>query len=410
VRTNFIIDRRVISRKWKIVTVQPFGLVGPGGGAKLLRSLFAGQPFECVSMCTQNSKPLQVQLPDTRELWVPLRRDLRLDRTRVSGWIKYIDPLFSKSLNRRIINTLRIENPDVVHTIPHSPYDWPAAAEYCEIEGKPLILSIHDDLRYTLRDEYQSVEKKLRKVWLQADHIFCISPELGEEYCRRFGNRKFETLTDGLTLSQQPQPLIHPARLRIYFCGLLHNSYIPNFLSLLVLIRDLDSKKPGHAKLVIRGGGSPRELNKSIDLIEYLPFVANVSEIANDFQDIDLLYLPLPFGREYDDFVNFSLSTKLISYLGSGIPILYHGPRNSALARLLIKHDAAFMLMEQSLNTSQLDKLGVFKSEFRTKHTDNAFKLAETSFRLEDMREKLCRAVFACRVTRRLQGTEPTDN
>ncbi len=39
-------------------------------------------------------------------------------------------------------------------------------------------------------------------------------------------------------------------------------------------------------------------------------------------------------------FARYSLSTKMVTYAGSGVPILYHGPADSAAYELLNKNNA----------------------------------------------------------------------
>ena len=60
-------------------------------------------------------------------------------------------------------------------------------------------------------------------------------------------------------------------------------------------------------------------------------------------ESADLLYMPMPFGEAHEKFARYSLSTKMVTYAGSGVPILYHGPATSAAFDLLKRNDAAIL-------------------------------------------------------------------
>ena len=93
--------------------------------------------------------------------------------------------------------------------------------------------------------------------------------------------------------------------------------------------------------LIMRCGGLEKGIDSSFPA-HVLPFAGH-DTVLEDMTRADLLYLPLPFGEEFEKFTRYSLSTKMVAYLGSGVPILYHGPAESAAARLLLRHGAALM-------------------------------------------------------------------
>jgi len=129
--------------------------------------------------------------------------------------------------------------------------------------------------------------------------------------------------------------------------------------------------------------------------VRILPF-SSESDVENDLAEIDLLYLPLPFGVENEFFVRFSLSTKMVTYLASGIPILFHGPKNSAACALLSEADAA-------LNFNSLDAELLAQLLSKTLQTPKALEsfvekslaLARWRFRLEDQQKRFWSAIPA---------------
>ena len=131
--------------------------------------------------------------------------------------------------------------------------------------------------------------------------------------------------------------------------------------------------------MIFRGSMSP-VASAMIDVDER-PF-ADEGTLRADFDDARMLYFPLPFGEEYASFVNYSLSTKLVTYLGSGVPILYHGPRQAAAAKLLKAHDAA-VIVDSLAPGALVEGLRRIEKD-RNDITERALALGQERFRLED--------------------------
>jgi glycosyltransferase involved in cell wall biosynthesis len=127
--------------------------------------------------------------------------------------------------------------------------------------------------------------------------------------------------------------------------------------------------------------------------IRVLPF-GSEADVARDLEQADLVYLPLPFGATFEPFVKFSLSTKLITYLGSGVPILYHGPRIAAVADLLTENDAA--LVQTALDADSLaTRLIQFQKQpaLARQKAANALRLARRDFTLRAQRDRFWDAI-----------------
>ena len=99
----------------------------------------------------------------------------------------------------------------------------------------------------------------------------------------------------------------------------------------------------------------------------------------------------MPFNAADSDFVHFSLSTKLVTYLGSGRTIIYHGPAYGAAFNLLKSNDAAIMLT--SLTPDVLREQLERALPSSTGVTENALRLARTRFRITDQRERFWSSV-----------------
>jgi hypothetical protein len=225
--------------------------------------------------------------------------------------------------------------------------------------------------------------RRLREVWRAADARYVITRDLGAEYGRRYGDRPFSVVTDGLDRVAAHARDPSDATLHVYFMGAYHASYRRNFDVLLTALDRVRAKR--QVSLTWRGGVLPFE-HKSEVPMEVRGFAAE-DTLQGEAGGADLLYLPLPFGRAHRDFVRFSLPTKLVTYLGAGRPILYHGPRESAAARLLAEHDAAIVVdsprpedlvaaLERGLPQARsiaANALALARSEFSLGHVRDRF-------------------------------------
>jgi hypothetical protein len=114
--------------------------------------------------------------------------------------------------------------------------------------------------------------------------------------------------------------------------------------------------------------------------VQVLPF-ADEAQVERDLDSADLLYMPLPFGENHENFARYSLSTKMVTYVGSGIPIVYHGPLSSAAFTLLEQHDAAILV--PSVDPPDIARLlGQVDAATRARVTRNALELARQHFML----------------------------
>jgi hypothetical protein len=120
--------------------------------------------------------------------------------------------------------------------------------------------------------------------------------------------------------------------------------------------------------------------------VTVLPF-ANEAQVRADMETADLLYLPMPFGDSHENFARYSLSTKMVTYAGSGVPILYHGPPTSAAFDLLSQNNAAVLLT--SLAPAEIaETLASLTAQKRAETSANALALAAREFMLADQTRK----------------------
>src|SRR5690606_34277474 len=86
-------------------------------------------------------------------------------------------------------------------------------------------------------------------------------------------------------------------------------------------------------RLVLRGTQKLSFLKDRMFTVEYRQTFVSDDEIKSEIDRADILYLPIKFNSP--NFYLYSLSTKMIGYLGASGAIFYHGPSDSAANKLL---------------------------------------------------------------------------
>jgi hypothetical protein len=83
-----------------------------------------------------------------------------------------------------------------------------------------------------------------------------------------------------------------------------------------------------------------------------------------------------------------------VTYVASGIPILYHGPPDAAVHDLLKANDAALLCTEPAPDVlAEMLAAYIKDKEMGTHSARNALALARRSFNLSQIREKFWGAI-----------------
>jgi glycosyltransferase involved in cell wall biosynthesis len=363
----------------KILFVQPFSLGSPGGGARILRALLERAPLAWQSVCASPRKPRvwpNETYLRTRPFWG------RIEHSRFAGIPNATAPFFAPLFRRRLKQLCLKLRARAIHVVPHAVLDFAQAHAVARELALPFFVSMHDDLAYTAGSTAQreNGEAAIRDAWREASACFVISEALGREYCGRYGARAYHVVTDGLSALTQPRFDAASNELRIYFMGLFHIVYEPNLRALLDGVKIFERQHPSiGVRLTCRCEHiSPQVLEGA--KVTVLPF-ASEAQVRQDMESADLLYMPIPFGEAYEKFARYSLSTKMVTYAGSGVPILYHGPAASAAYDLLHKNNAALLLT--TLEPEEIaTALSGLTREKRANIAANALALAEREFML----------------------------
>jgi hypothetical protein len=371
----------------RIAFVQPFGIGSPGGGPRILRALLKDAPVEWKSFVTGNIVPPP---PFGTEMHLPSRPFFgRIERSRMRPLLEKIAPFFEKRFQRRLEKELNAFRATGVHFIPHGA-DFISAWRAAQSLGLRFFVSIHDDLfaSLTMDSIGRHALNFFPEIWREATARLVISKQLGDEFCSRYGERHYEVITDGAEVFNHPRARV-AGRLNIYFMGLFHLRYEPNLSCLTRAVEILQRQNPSLVvSITLRCGGLRRGFHPGGAPVQILP-LGSESDVENDLAKMDLLYMPLPFQSEDEAFVRFSLSTKLVTYLVSGIPILFHGPKNSAACALLSEAYAALVFdsLEIKAMAEALANV-VLNPEDCLYCVERSLLLARRQFQLSDQRNR----------------------
>lgn len=363
----------------KILSYQSFSLYANGGGSRILRRLYKGREANVYSLTIEQgyyknpaTGPIQEKIiPAT-----PLRRPWMKWRSRdVATWIRE-NPMRKFTINR-IREEARKIDCDVIHVMSCGPWST-ALCNDAALSKKPLWVSVHDH-HSTTQCSFQDAHT----MWNRADRRLVISPELGDEYQRLFGNLPYELITDGVLKQELSPPAgkMKPPYV-IYFAGLLHIEYLPLFKALADALDSLTQK--GFAfKMVLRGTQHMAFLNNRSFEIDYLPVILDDAALKRDLDAASVLYLPIKLVDP--DFYKYSLSTKMVGYLGAAGSILYHGPADSAACHLLQQTQSAVCC--NTLNREEIEQSLLQLVSAVANVSANAKDLAQSKFNLQRIQD-----------------------
>ncbi|MDP9004043.1 MAG: glycosyltransferase [Verrucomicrobiota bacterium] len=378
--------RHALGGEGKILFVQPFSLGSAGGGARILRALLEGAPFAWQSVCTLPRKPT----PWPNEIHLPSRPAWgRIEHSRFAPVPNVSAPFFAPIFRRRLKEHCERQGVRAIHAVPHAGLDFAQVHAVARELALPFFISLHDDLAYTAAAAGAAAEREsaMRVAWQEASARFVISEALGREYCERYGARDYQVVTDGLSDLTPPRRESGSNELRIYFMGLFHMGYERNLRALLDGLALFERDQPKIAvRVTCRCEHIRAQVLDGAKNVTVLPF-ANEAQVRADMETADLLYLPIPFGESHENFARYSLSTKMVTYAGSGVPILYHGPPTSAAFDLLNQNNAAVFLTSLA-PTEIAATLAGLTTQKLAETSVNALALAAREFMLADQTRK----------------------
>jgi glycosyltransferase involved in cell wall biosynthesis len=222
--------------------------------------------------------------------------------------------------------------PEVVLTVMQHGTWYDSAMHYAKARSLPLVTIIHDD-----NEGFDRVHsfargaqrKKDGEFYRFAARRFCVSPEMEEEFARRYGVRG-EVLYPNRSEDLGPRDpemnasLRTPGRLTIGFVGNPNYGYGEQLVKMLPAIREAG------AKLIVWGhapGGAAAPLAEARDVVDLRGFIPSNEAwdaVKRECDAVVFPYLDPPGAMERMYSIHFP--SKLPEYLALGMPIVMVGP------------------------------------------------------------------------------------
>ena len=366
-----------------ILFVQPFGISAPGGGARILRALLKDAPVKWMSVAT-TPRPIPKAAFGDETQFGGRPYFGKLENSRFARLSHYLDAIAARRLEGKLMHLCKHFSVSGIHGVAHACWDTVAAYRAATRSNIPFFLTVHDLPAYCLKNHplKKIFLRQMAEVWRGAAARFVISEELGAALSQEWGQKPYRVVTDGLSHHAAEPAHLDGKSLGIYFMGLFHLGYEPNLVVLQEAMALLAKQHGITVRLKMRCGSIRPEVIRSSELLTVLPF-ADETTVWEDMKSADLLYLPLSFKPADVAMSAYSLSTKLVSYLGSGIPIFYHGPESSAAGQLLARNNAAVICPSNDPQTVAFRLAECLRAGNSVVH--NALKLATERFTLHNI-------------------------
>lgn len=369
----------------KILSYQPFSLYSNSGGSRILRRLYEGRESQVFSL-TLSGRSIAGSLGNIPETAIPIfplhRRWMKWRLRNLNNWLR--ERTFRPLTERRIRSAYGNIAHDVIHVVNHGPFSSTLTRDSVAA-GKPIWASFHDHF-----SQSGSTFADAEKLWNSAERRLVITSEMGIEYQRIFGHKEYEIITDGVTNEEFSLPVYDKSKpLIIYFAGMVHLEYLPLFNALAEAL-DLLSEEGLNVKMIMRGTGSIKIFKNRYFEIEYKPVSFDNEELKKELDSASVLYLPMKFTNP--DYYLYSLSTKMVGYLGASGTILYHGPGNSAACRLLKQWKSAICCTVLDSESVRAELRATINE--RNNISNNAKILAKDKFSLSEIKERFWQYPF----------------
>ena len=261
-------------------------------------------------------------------MWLrPLRRRLLPDDFE-NGMVARIVSGWARRSGASQIFSLEGSDPEVLARVG-------AIAECARL---PFSVYLVDDVESTMRlngrnePEIASTMTRMRKVLVQARHVFAITDELGSLLHRQFG---ITTTTLKLALEPPPTPASSARKDQIFFLGSINFLYLSALRTLLEIVKRLRAET-GRDITVRFTHDLPTDLGPLPDFVHAAP-IADAGGMMEEINASLFAFLPYGFEPELRTMVETSFPSKAMEYLAHARSIVVYAPDYSISARFFAK-------------------------------------------------------------------------
>jgi hypothetical protein len=326
-----------------------------------------------------------VQYIQYRPIWV------RAVLTRFHRYTAPIATLLASKGGRGVPKAAADFQPDAVLTVVDG-YTWQAAAVFAERARLPIHLIVHDDWPnvgeyfhggptkdfFGFESRWKDIQ--LRRWYATAASRLCISPQMADEYYRRYsatGDVLYPSRgRDAPTFRDPPDALKGPCEpFVVAFAGTIHSEYARALQRMAIALQKTSGR------LIVYGqsiNGNMSSLLKKLNI--ELRWAVSSSALINECrQNAHAVFIPMSHRKQDRANVELSFPSKLADMTATGLPLIIDGPDYSSIVRWANKNPGvAELVTDESIDT-------LIASIKRLKTVEHRTRLA---------REALCRGQF----------------
>jgi len=257
-------------------------------------------------------------------------------------------------------------------------------------EGIGLSLGLDSYSRRTAKRDFEAVVRGSLRCGV-------ISEPMAERYWERYGTTPI-VLRHGIPREQFARALGEEKSCGPFVIGFAGTLYASREWQALLEALGQTGWRIAGREVILRVFGSSMIAESVVPArIEYLGWESG-SRLISLLSEVDITYLPYWFEPAFRESVELCFPTKLTTYLASGRPVLYHGPRNSSVARFLSEYKVG-------LGCYSLDP-GEIMANLEVLASDRDLSREMTKAREAALEVELNRSVFLSRFAE-LIGIEP---
>ena len=309
-------------------------------------------------------------------------------------------------LNREMIGKISEYKPDVIYTLGASVNSLKTSYILSKELSVPIVIHYMDNWLFHLQWEKNPLlyfyKKKLRKYARlcreRGNCGICISEGMAKEYTD-FTGKKHTAIMNSIDTKKFLCEKV-PYRVPVRFCyaGGLHLGRDKMLLKIARALGEVSDliKKP--CEMVIYTGKDNIERYKgefgrvNIKWCEAVPH-ERITEVYNG---ADVLIHTEVLNGDMNEFIKYSVSTKISEYLSTGKPILFLGPESIYLYKLLSEKDMAFTACDDETLKEALVK--ILRCDDVFTKTQNALNFVKENFDICVSAERFNKTVESARL------------
>ncbi|MFA5532002.1 MAG: hypothetical protein WDA13_00185 [Candidatus Shapirobacteria bacterium] len=237
------------------------------------------------------------------------------------------------------------------------------------------------------------VMNEFGKVLKEANSCITTSEEMAKKYSKKYSANCIAMMPGLDSIKIVKKKIDNKKDFVIVIVG---QTYAIDELKALMEALSLKSWQFGGKRVVLRFyGRSFRDLNfdtlVNLEIRGWLPQKRLIEEISNS----DLLYCPYFFAKNKSYISKLSFPSKLTTYLKTGIPVLFHGPKYSSPYKFLNKYKASYFCntMDIKLISNSIKKIVKDTTFNRRRILLNAKMAFDENLTFDVMKKKFFKAL-----------------